>query len=80
MGAGEEGPGSGSLFFPLVVVGAILLFRSRRDRWNGGPRGEAELRDWHHRQHVADVPVATVPAAPTAPPTEGDPPTPPPGA
>ena len=63
------GPGFGFFVFPLVIVGLVLLFRSRRDRWNGGLRGEAELRDWHHRQHVADVPVATVPAAPAAPPT-----------
>lgn len=74
------GPGFGFLFFPLVVVGAILLFRSRRDRWNASPRGEAELRDWHHRQHVADVPVATVPTAPTVPPAAGDAPTVPPAA
>ena len=77
---GGPGFGFGFLVVPLVIVGLVLLFRSRRDRWYGGPRGEAELRDWHHRQHVADVPVATVPAAPTAPPDAGDAPTPPPGA
>jgi hypothetical protein len=69
---GWRGPGFGFLFLPLVVIGVILLFRARRDRWDGPPlRREAELRDWHRRQHVADVP---------APPSPGDAPPAPPGA
>jgi len=65
---GWHGPGLGGLFFPLVVVGLILLFRSRRDRWGGSGRDEA-MRDWHRRQHTPDVPIppAGVSAAAPAP-------------
>lgn len=75
------GPGFGFLLFPLVVVGLILLFRSRRPHWGTGPRREEELRDWHRRQHVADVPVPAGSVTPPAPtPSEGDVPPTTPGA
>ena len=61
--------GPGFLLFPLIVIGLILLFSSRRrGGWSAGcgagrGRGwstddEHELQDWHRRAH-ADAPAAT---------------------
>ncbi|MGI9052967.1 MAG: hypothetical protein ACR2HQ_10005 [Ilumatobacteraceae bacterium] len=61
---GWHGPGFGFLFFPLVVVGVILLVRSRRDRWGSWPGRDEAMRDWHRRQHTPDVPAP--PSAPGA--------------
>ncbi len=70
------GPGFGFLLFPLIVVGLILLFRSRRPQWGNGPRREEDLRDWHRRQHVADVPVPAGPPIGPTPPAGDVPPAP----
>ena len=53
---GWHGPGFGFLIFPLIVIGLIVLFSSRRGGWRGGWRGpyygdDDELRAWHRRQH-----------------------------
>ena len=58
-------PGFGFFFFPVVVIGVLLLFASRPRRhgyyrrgWDGPPwrHGyEAELHDWHRREHDGDV-------------------------
>ena len=49
---GWHGPGFGFgfLFFPLVVIGLILLFKSRRP-WCGR---DEEWREWHRKQHADD--------------------------
>jgi hypothetical protein len=49
---GWHGPGPGLFLFPLIVLGLVLLFASRRGGWRG-PRhyGDDELREWHRRQH-----------------------------
>jgi hypothetical protein len=54
---GLHGPGFGFLFFPLVVIGLILLFSSRRDRWGRGPwqSRDEEWREWHKKQHADDA-------------------------
>ncbi len=57
---GWHGPwfGFGFLFFPLFIIGLILLFKSRRDRWGYGPWSsrDEEWREWHRRQHADDAP------------------------
>ena len=51
-GGGWHGPGPGFLIFPLIVLGLILLFASRRSGWRGPYRyGDDDLREWHRRQH-----------------------------
>jgi hypothetical protein len=63
---GGPGFGFGFLFFPLVIVGLVLLF-SRRGRWSGGPwrSRDEELREWHRRAHADDTSAAPTP--PTSP-------------
>jgi len=72
-------PGFGFFLFPLVVVGVVLLLVSRPRRhgyygrgWDGPPwrRGyEAELHEWHRREHGGDVASAGsgVPTGPQDP-------------
>jgi hypothetical protein len=56
---GWHGPGPGFLLFPLIVIGLILLFASRRGGWRGPHRyGDDDLREWHRRQH-RDEPIAS---------------------
>ncbi len=65
---GWHGPGFGFLVFPLVVVGLILLFSSRRGRWGGPWRDRDEyMREWHRRAHADDATIAA--PQPPAPPT-----------
>jgi hypothetical protein len=56
---GWHGPwtGFGFLFVPLLVIGLILLFSSRRDRWGRGPweSRDEEWREWHRKQHADDA-------------------------
>ena len=57
---GWHGPGPGLFIFPLIVVGLIVLFWSRRGGWHGPPGyRDDNLREWHRRQHGDE------PAAPT---------------
>ena len=66
--------GPGFLFFPLLVIGLIILFSARRGRW-GGPwqvRDDA-WREWHRREHAAGAATS-----PSAPPTGDVPPGSPP--
>ena len=61
-GYGWHGPAPGFWLFPLIVIGLILLFASRRGGWRGrwhDPYGyrDDDLREWHRRQH-GDEPVA----------------------
>jgi hypothetical protein len=56
---GWRGPGFGFgfLIFPLIVIGLVLLFASRRGGWRG-PRGyDDDLQAWHRRQHADDAPT-----------------------
>ena len=52
------GPGfffPGFFVFPLIIIGLVLLFASRRGGWGGPGRyrcGEAELAEWHRRAHA----------------------------
>ncbi|MDQ3738329.1 MAG: hypothetical protein M3337_04085 [Actinomycetota bacterium] len=47
-----HGPGPGFLLFPLIVIGVLVLFASRRRGWHGPHRyGDEELHQWHRRQH-----------------------------
>lgn len=60
-GGWHGGPGFGFVLFPLIVIGLVLLFASRRrGGWCGpGPRSaDDDLREWHRRAH-ADDPLAT---------------------
>jgi hypothetical protein len=61
---GWHGPGFGFLFFPLVVVGLILLFSSRRGGC-GGPRlnRDEQWREWHRKQHADDATTGAPPGA-----------------
>ena len=69
------GFGFGFLFFPLLIVGLILLFNGRRGGWGGPYRGrEEELRQWHQRAHAEEQAQA---AQPTPPPQPPQPPAPP---
>ena len=69
---GWHGPWPGFFLFPLIIVGLVILFATRRGRgWGGGPRDggdrERHLDDWHRRAHGADVAPAS-PAVPPIPP------------
>jgi hypothetical protein len=65
---GGHGPGPGFLLFPLIVIGLVLLFASRRGSWRGGPyrcrrdHHDDELREWHRREHEPAAPGGTDPA------------------
>jgi hypothetical protein len=64
---GWHGPGPGFVLFPLIVIGLVLLFASRRRGWRGpyGCRGDEhddDLRDWHRRQHEPAEPTGAGPA------------------
>lgn len=50
-----DGPGFGIVIVPLLVVGGVLLWRSRNSR-DAGPFGrhDAEWREWHRRVHSDD--------------------------
>jgi hypothetical protein len=53
---GWHGPGFGFLIFPLIVIGLVLFFASRRGGWRGPLRySDDELRAWHRRQHGDEV-------------------------
>jgi hypothetical protein len=52
------GPGFGFFVFPLVIIGLVLLFASRRGGPWRGPWRDDELRDWHRRQHDQPAPPA----------------------
>ena len=60
---GWHGPGPGFVVFPLVVIGLILLFASRRGGWHGSyryhdhRRRDDELREWHRREHEPTPPA-----------------------
>src|SRR5262245_49575770 len=77
---GWPGFGFGFLFFPLLIVGLILLFSSRRAAWGGSWRGrDEELRQWHQRAHAeeqAQVMQPTQPVHPMQPPQPPEPPQP----
>jgi hypothetical protein len=70
-GWGRGGPGH--LVVPLLIVGAILLFASRRRRWCGpGPGWDAEWRyrhGWHGYDQMAPPPPGASQPPPAAPPT-----------
>jgi hypothetical protein len=53
---GWRGPGFGFLIFPLIIIGLVLLFASRRGGWRG-PRwyGDDDLQAWHRRQHADEA-------------------------
>jgi hypothetical protein len=64
---GWRGPGFGFLIFPLIVLGLVLFFASRRGGWRG-PRyydgySDDELRAWHRRQHGDEVSGPATPGA-----------------
>jgi len=72
---GWHGPGPGIVIFPLIVIGLVFLFASRRrgggpGGWHGGPFN-ADLDDWHRRAHA---PVAVTTPTPAAPPAAATPP------
>jgi len=51
----RHGPGFGFLLFPLIIGGLILLFASRRRRWDGpGWHRGRELEEWHRQAHADD--------------------------
>lgn len=53
---GWRGPGFGLLIFPLIVIGLVLFFASRRGGWRDPHHySDDELRAWHRRQHGDDV-------------------------
>jgi hypothetical protein len=54
---GWHGPGFGFVLFPLLVIGVVLLFASRRGGWRGPGPCDEDLREWHRRQH-GDQPAA----------------------
>jgi hypothetical protein len=61
---GWHGPGPGFVLFPLVVIGLVLLFASRRGGWHGPyrhhdhhRRDDDELREWHRREHEPTTPA-----------------------
>jgi hypothetical protein len=60
---GRHGPGPGFLLVPLIVIGLILLFASRRGGWHGPSRyhdhhgRDDELREWHRREHEPTPPA-----------------------
>ena len=63
------GPGPGFFLFPLLIIGAVVLFaRGGRRHWHGyGPPfnndPEARWRDWHDRLH--GEPTTEAPTAPS---------------
>ena len=62
---GWPGFGFGFFFFPLLVVGLILLFGARRGGWGGSGRDRREeFREWHRRVHEEDA--ARSPGGPPA--------------
>ena len=74
---GWHGPGPGIVIFPLIVVGLVLLFASRRR--GGGPgswhRGfDPGLDDWHRRAHAPVALTTPTAAAPPTPPEATPPP------
>ena len=75
---GWPGFGFGFLFFPLLIVGLILLFSSRRAAWGGPWRGrEEELRQWHQRAHAEEQTQVAQQAQPAQPMQSPQPPEPP---
>jgi len=62
---GWHGPGPGIVIFPLIVIGLILLFASRRGPGHGPGswhRGwDGRLDDWHRQAHAAAVPTDQAP-------------------
>jgi hypothetical protein len=59
-GWNDGGRGPGFLIFPLIVIGLVLLFASRRGGWHGpyryhrgdhGYHDDHELHEWHRHQH-----------------------------
>lgn len=71
-GPWRDGPGPGIIIFPLLVIGLIALFASRRGPGRGwGPRPmgmePGGFDDWHRHAHVA----AGAPLTPTSSPTTG---------
>jgi hypothetical protein len=61
---GWRGPGFGFLIFPLIVVGLVLFFASRRGGWRGPHHySDDELRAWHRRQHGDEVSGPATPGA-----------------
>jgi hypothetical protein len=61
---GWHGPGPGFVLFPLIVIGLILLFATRRGGWHGPHRyhgdhwrDDDELREWHRREHEPTTPA-----------------------
>jgi hypothetical protein len=52
---GWRGPGFGFLIFPLVVIGLVLLFASRRGGWRGPRWYDDDLQAWHRRQHADEA-------------------------
>ena len=55
---GWHGPGFGFLIFPLIVIGLVLLFASRRGGWRGPRWSDDDLQSWHLRQHAGDAAAA----------------------
>ena len=61
---GWRGPGFGFLIFPLIVVGLVLFFASRRGGWRSPHHySDDELRAWHRRQHGDEVSGPATPGA-----------------
>jgi hypothetical protein len=56
---GWRGPGFGFLIFPLIVIGLVLLFASRRGGWRGRGWYDDDLGAWHRRQHADEGAAAT---------------------
>jgi hypothetical protein len=61
---GWHGPGPGFVLIPLIVIGLILLFATRRGGWHGPHRDhwdhrrdDDELREWHRREHEPTPPT-----------------------
>jgi hypothetical protein len=55
---GWRGPGFGFLIFPLILIGLVLFFASRRNGWRGPRWYDDDLRAWHRRQHADDATAA----------------------
>jgi hypothetical protein len=56
---GWHGPGCGFLIFPLIVIGLVLLFASRRGGWRGPRWYDDDLQSWHRRQHADGAAAAS---------------------
>ena len=56
---GWHGPGPGLFLFPLLIVGLVLLFATRRSRWDRWGDRERELEDWHRKAHQDDAATRT---------------------